>query len=155
MLEVGTQAPLFTLDDQDGETVSLEALRGTPVLLYFYPKDDTPGCTTQACDIRDQWADFIAAGAHVFGLSPDDVASHKMFAKKFDLPHRLLADPEHTAIDAYQVWGLKQMYGKEYYAVLRTTYLIDASGVIAAVWTDVKPKEHAEDVLEAIAALPA
>ncbi|MEX2533312.1 MAG: thioredoxin-dependent thiol peroxidase [Nitriliruptoraceae bacterium] len=155
MLEVGAKAPVFTLDDQDGETVSLEALRGTPVVLYFYPKDDTPGCTTQACGIRDQWADFRQAGAHVFGLSPDDVASHKAFAQKFDLPHRLLADPDRTVVDAYGVWGLKQMYGKEYYAVLRTTYLIDAEGTIANVWTDVKPKEHADDVLEAIKALEA
>lgn len=155
MLEVGTKAPLFTLDDQDGVTVSLEALRGTPVVLYFYPKDDTPGCTTQACGIRDQWADFIEAGAHVFGLSPDDVASHRKFADKFELPHRLLADPEHQAIDPYGVWGLKKMYGKEYFAVLRTTYLIDREGVIANVWTDVKPAEHANDVLAAIKALDA
>ena len=155
MLEVGDKAPLFTLDDQDGVTVSLEALRGTPVVLYFYPKDDTPGCTTQACGIRDQWADFIDAGAHVFGLSPDDVASHKKFADKFELPHRLLADPEHQAIDPYGVWGLKKMYGKEYYAVLRTTYLIDRDGTIANVWTDVKPAEHADDVLAAIKALDA
>ena len=155
MLEVGDKAPLFTLDDQDGVTVSLEALRGTPVVLYFYPKDDTPGCTTQACGIRDQWADFIDAGAHVFGLSPDDVASHKKFADKFELPHRLLADPEHQAIDPYGVWGLKKMYGKEYYAVLRTTYLIDRDGTVANVWTDVKPAEHADDVLAAIKALDA
>lgn len=155
MLEVGAQAPLFTLDDQDGVTVSLESLRGTPVVLYFYPKDDTPGCTTQACGIRDQWADFVDAGAHVFGLSPDDVASHRNFADKFELPHRLLADPNHDAIDSYQVWGLKKMYGKEYYGVLRTTYLIDANGIIAAVWTDVKPAEHANDVLNAIKALAA
>lgn len=155
MLEVGTKAPLFTLDDQDGVTVSLEALRGTPVVLYFYPKDDTPGCTTQACGIRDQWADFIEAGAHVFGLSPDDVASHRKFADKFELPHRLLADPEHQAIDPYGVWGLKKMYGKEYFAVLRTTFLIDREGVIANVWTDVKPAEHANDVLAAIKALDA
>lgn len=155
MLEVGTKAPLFTLDDQDGVTVSLEVLRGTPVVLYFYPKDDTPGCTTQACGIRDQWADFIEAGAHVFGLSPDDVASHRKFADKFELPHRLLADPEHQAIDPYGVWGLKKMYGKEYFAVLRTTFLIDREGVIANVWTDVKPAEHANDVLAAIKALDA
>jgi peroxiredoxin Q/BCP len=155
MLEVGVKAPAFTLDDQDGVSVSLEALRGTPVVLYFYPKDDTPGCTTQACGIRDQWADFEEAGAHVFGVSPDDVDSHKKFADKFDLPHRLLADPDRVVIDAYGVWGLKQMYGKEYYAALRITYLIDANGVIAAVWTDVKPAEHADDVLAAIKALAA
>lgn len=155
MLEVGAKAPMFILDDQDGVSVSLEALRGTPVVLYFYPKDDTPGCTTQACGIRDQWADFKEAGAHVFGLSPDDVASHKDFAQKFALPHRLLADPKRTAVDAYGVWGLKQMYGKEYYAVLRTTFLIDAHGMIANIWTDVKPADHASDVLEAIKALDA
>lgn len=155
MLEVGAKAPEFTLDDQDGETVSLAALRGTPVVLYFYPKDDTPGCTTQACGIRDQWADFSEAGAHVFGVSPDDVDSHKKFQQKFDLPHRLLADPDRVTIDSYEVWGLKKMYGKEYYGVLRTTYLIDADGIIANVWTDVKPKEHADDVLAAINALAA
>jgi thioredoxin-dependent peroxiredoxin len=153
MIEVGQPAPTFTLPDQDGEPISLEALRGDPVVLYFYPKDDTPGCTTQACDIRDQWSEFEEAGATVLGVSPDDVASHARFADKYDLPHRLLADPEREAIDAYGAWGLKKMYGKEFEGVMRSTVLIAPDGNIAAVWPKVKPKEHADQVLRAIAEL--
>jgi thioredoxin-dependent peroxiredoxin len=153
MIEVGQPAPTFTLPDQGGETISLEDLRGRPVVLYFYPKDDTPGCTTQACGIRDQWAEFEEAGATVLGVSPDDVASHAKFADKYDLPHRLLADPDRQAIDAYDAWGVKKMYGKEFEGVLRSTVLIDGDGNIAAVWPKVKPKEHTDQVLAAIAEL--
>jgi thioredoxin-dependent peroxiredoxin len=150
VLEVGQPAPTFTLPDQDGNELALEDLRGKPVVVYFYPKDDTPGCTTQACAIRDQWAEFEAAGAVVVGISPDDVDSHARFAAKHDLPHRLLADPERTAIDAYGAWGTKKMYGKEYEGVIRSTVLVGPDGEVAAVWPKVAPKQHADQVLEAI-----
>jgi thioredoxin-dependent peroxiredoxin len=150
MLEVGRPAPTFTLPDQHGEEVSLEGLRGTPVVVYFYPKDDTPGCTTQACAIRDQWAEFEEAGAVVLGVSPDDVDSHARFAEKYDLPHRLLADPDKAVIQTYGAWGLKKMYGKEYEGVIRSTVLVGPEGEVAAVWPKVQPKQHADAVLEAI-----
>lgn len=153
MIDVGTPAPTFTLPDQDGHEVALEDLKGRPVVLYFYPKDDTPGCTTQACGIRDEWAEFEAAGAAVFGISPDDVDSHARFAAKYDLPHRLLADPERQVIDTYGAWGTKQRYGKEYEGVIRSTVLVDRDGSVAAVWPRVTPKEHADQVLAAIADL--
>ena len=111
MLEVDQSAPDFTLPDQEGQQVTLSELKGKPVVVYFYPKDDTPGCTTQACAIRDQWSEFEEAGAVVLGISPDDVDSHKKFAGKYDLPHRLLADPDHEAIGPYGAWGTKKMYG--------------------------------------------
>ncbi|MFU8841749.1 MAG: thioredoxin-dependent thiol peroxidase [Nitriliruptoraceae bacterium] len=153
MLEVGDLAPDFTLPDQDGTEVTLSALAGAPVLVYFYPKDDTSGCTTQACGIRDQWREFEEAGAVVLGVSPDPVDSHARFAEKHDLPHRLLADPDRTAIDAYGAWGRKSMYGREYEGVLRSSVLVDADGRIAAIWPKVQPKKHADQVLEAIRAL--
>jgi thioredoxin-dependent peroxiredoxin len=153
VIEAGQPAPTFSLQDQDGTTVALEELKGTPVVVYFYPKDDTRGCTIQACGIRDQWADFEEAGAAVFGISPDDVDSHARFADKYDLPHRLLADPERQVIDAYGAWGLKQRDGKEFQGVIRSTVLIDRDGNVAVVWPLVDPKEHAEQVLAAIADL--
>jgi thioredoxin-dependent peroxiredoxin len=154
MLEVGQPAPDFTLLDQDGEKVSLADLRGRPVVVYFYPKDDTPGCTTQACAIRDQWTEFEQAGAVVLGISPDDVDSHARFADKYDLPHRLLADPERDVIQQYGTWGVKKMYGKEYEGVIRSTVLIGPEGEVAAVWPKVQPKKHADAVLQAIRDLP-
>ena len=150
MLEVGSPAPGFTLSDQDGEAVTLAGLAGRPVVVYFYPKDDTPGCTTQACGIRDQWSEFEEEGAVVLGISPDDVDSHARFAAKHDLPHRLLADPDRTAIDAYGTWGVKKMYGKEYEGVIRSTVLVAPDGTVAAVWPKVQPKQHADEVLAAI-----
>jgi thioredoxin-dependent peroxiredoxin len=153
VIEVGTPAPQFSLQDQDGETVTLADLQGSPVVLYFYPKDDTPGCTTQACAIRDQWAEFEEAGAVVLGVSPDDVDSHARFAAKHDLPHRLLADPERTVIDTYGAWGKKSMYGKEYEGVIRSTVLVDPAGEVAAVWPKIQPKQHADKVLAAIRGL--
>jgi thioredoxin-dependent peroxiredoxin len=155
MLEVGQPAPAFTLPDQDGEPVSLEGLQGQPVVVYFYPKDDTPGCTTQACAIRDQWAEFEGAGAVVLGISPDDVDSHARFAGKYDLPHRLLADPDRDVIQAYDAWGVKKMYGKEYEGVIRSTVLVGLDGEVAAVWPKVQPKKHADAVLQAIRDLDA
>ncbi len=153
MIDTGQPAPTFTLPDQEGTEVSLADLRGSPVVIYFYPKDDTPGCTTQACDIRDQWSEFEEAGAIVLGISPDDQASHARFAAKYDLPHRLLADPDRKAIDAYDAWGVKKMYGKEFEGVIRSTVLVDREGTVAQVWPKVKPKEHADQVLAAIADL--
>ena len=151
MLEPGQPAPLFTLPDQDGQPVSLEDLQGQPVVIYFYPKDDTPGCTTQACAIRDQWSQFQAAGAVVLGISPDSSDDHARFAAKYDLPHRLLADPQRQAIDAYGVWGVKRMYGREFEGVTRSTVLVAPDGTIAAVWPKVSPSTHADEVLAAIA----
>ncbi len=153
MLEVGQRAPQFTLQDQDGTEVSLQDLAGSPVVVYFYPKDDTPGCTTQACGIRDQWSEFEEAGAVVLGISPDDVDSHGRFAAKNDLPHRLLADPERTVIEEYGAWGTKSMYGKEYQGVIRSTVLVGPDGKVAEVWPKIQPKKHADAVLGAIRAL--
>ena len=153
MIDVGQPAPTFTLQDQDDRSVALEDLKGTPVVIYFYPKDDTPGCTTQACDIRDHWAEFEDAGVAVLGISPDDVDRHARFADKYDLPHRLLADPQREAIDAYGTWGTKKMYGKEFEGVIRSTVLVGRDGNVAAVWPKVDPKEHADQVLAAIAEL--
>ncbi len=150
MLEIGQPAPPFTLPDQDGTPVRLADLAGQPVVVYFYPRDDTSGCTTQACGIRDQWSQFEAAGAAVLGISPDPVDSHAKFAAKHDLPHRLLADPDRTVIEPYGAWGLKKMYGKEYEGVIRSTVLIAPDGTVAAVWPKVQPKKHADQVLAAI-----
>jgi thioredoxin-dependent peroxiredoxin len=150
VIEAGQPAPTFTLPDQDGRPVSLEDLRGRPVVLYFYPKDDTPGCTTQACGIRDEWAEFEAAGAAVLGVSPDTVESHARFAGKHDLPHTLLADPEREVLAAYGAYGEKVLYGKTTVGVIRCTFLIDAQGTVAKVWKRVQTKSHAEQVLKAL-----
>ncbi|MGM0617188.1 MAG: thioredoxin-dependent thiol peroxidase [Actinomycetota bacterium] len=153
MLEIGDQAPDFTLLDQEGEEVALSMLTGAPVLVYFYPKDDTSGCTTQACGIRDQWSEFEAAGAVVLGISPDPVDSHRAFAAKHELPHRLLADTEKEVIKRYGAWGTKSMYGREYEGVIRSSVLIDTDGTVAAVWPKIQPKKHADAVLRAIGEL--
>jgi thioredoxin-dependent peroxiredoxin len=153
VLQIGQPAPGFTLPDQTGTEVSLDELRGDPVVVYFYPRDDTPGCTTQACAIRDQWAEFEAAGAVVLGISPDDVASHARFVDKHDLPHRLLADPDRQVIEAYGAWGERSMYGKRYMGVIRSTVLVAPDGTVAAVWPKVQPKKHADAVLRAIGEL--
>lgn len=149
-IQVGEAAPDFALPDADGNTVRLSELRGRPVVVYFYPKDDTPGCTTQACGIRDHWAEFEEEGAAVLGISLDPVESHRRFRDKYDLPHMLLADPDREAIDAYDAWGTKEMYGREYEGVIRSTVLVDPEGDVAAYWPEVRPKEHADEVLEAI-----
>ena len=150
----GEQAPEFTLRgvDADGEEVEvrLADLRGQRVVLYFYPKDDTPGCTTQACAIRDAWPEFGSTDAVVLGVSPDDVASHRKFGAKYDLPFTLLADPDHAVAEAYGVWTEKSMYGRKYMGVERTTFLIGADGSIERVFPRVKPKEHADAVLAAL-----
>lgn len=149
MLEPGQIAPDFTLPDQDGTDVSLEALRGQPVLLYFYPRDETPGCTTQACDIRDRWTEFDAHGIQVLGISPDTVDSHASFQANHDLPHTLLADPDHQVLEPYGAWGEKNMYGKVTVGVIRSSVLIDAEGRILKVWKRASAKKHAEQVLAA------
>jgi peroxiredoxin Q/BCP len=150
MVAEGQPAPDFTLSDQHGQPVTLSKLQGKPVVLYFYPKDDTPGCTKQACAFRDARADYEAAGATVLGVSPDSVASHGKFATKYELPFTLLADTDQNACEAYGVWKEKSMYGKTYMGVERTTFVIDASGRIAKVFPKVKVDGHADAVLEAI-----
>lgn len=152
-VSVGDPAPSFTLPDQDGASWSLEDHRGTPVVLYFYPKADTPGCTAQACDVRDHWADFRDRGIEVVGISPDAVDAQSSFAAKFELPHRLLADPDREAIDAYGVWGEKSMYGKTYQGVLRSSVVVGADGVVAAVFEKIEPKQQSAKALKAVEAL--
>ena len=147
MIEAGTEAPDFTLPDQDGEPVTLSSLRGAPVVLYFYPKADTPGCTTQACGIRDAYGEFEQAGAVVLGVSPDDERSHVKFKEKFDLPFTLLADEEHQVADDYGVWAEKKYMGKTYWGVERSTFVIDEAGNVKRVMRKVKPDTHADDVL--------
>ena len=147
-----TPAPDFTLDSDTGETVTLSSLKGSPVVLYFYPKDDTPGCTAQACGIRDAWGEFEKAGAVVLGVSPDGEASHAKFREKYDLPFTLLADTEHAVAEEYGVWGEKSYAGKTYMGVDRSTFVIGADGKVAKVFRKVKPDEHADQVLEALRA---
>ncbi|HET8635120.1 MAG TPA: thioredoxin-dependent thiol peroxidase [Gemmatimonadales bacterium] len=146
----GTPAPDFTLPSDQGDSVSLTSLRGAPVVLYFYPKDDTSGCTTEACEFRDAWSDVKASGAKLFGVSPDGVKSHQKFRDKFDLPFPLLADEDHAVAEAYGVWGEKSMYGRKYMGILRTTFIIDERGRIARVFEKVKPAGHADEVLSAL-----
>jgi len=152
VVEEGTPAPDFALESDAGETVRLSELRGKPVVLYFYPKDDTPGCTTQACGIRDAYGEFERAGAVVLGVSPDGVARHVKFKDKYDLPFTLLADPDHAVAEQYGVWGEKKYMGREYMGVFRTTFVIGPDGTVRKVMRDVKPATHADDVLEALAA---
>jgi peroxiredoxin Q/BCP len=155
MLEAGAAAPDFTLPDQDGNEVSLADLRGETVVLYFYPRADTPGCTTQACGVRDRGADYEAAGVRVFGVSPDEVKAVKKFADKFDLDFTLLADSDHAVADQYGAWVEKSMYGKKYMGVQRATFIIDADGKIAHVLPKVQPKKHDDLVLKALGELAA
>lgn len=150
MVEEGKPAPAFTLPSDGGNTVSLESLRGKPVVLYFYPKDDTPGCTTQACGIRDAWGEFEKAGAVVLGVSPDSATSHVKFRDKYELPFTLLADEDHAIAEAYGVWVEKNMAGKTFMGVERSTFVIDADGNVAKVMRRVKPDTHADDVLAAL-----
>lgn len=147
----GWPAPNFTLRADDGHDVTLSDLRGSPIVLYFYPKDDTPGCTTQACGIRDAWGDFERAGAVVLGVSPDDERSHVRFKEKYGLPFTLLADTDHATAEAYGVWVEKTSFGKTSLGVERSTFVIDAEGTVAKVMRKVKPDTHADDVLAALA----
>lgn len=147
MIDAGQPAPDFTLQDQDGNPVTLSKLRGTPVVLYFYPKDDTPGCTKEACAFRDARADYETAGARVLGVSPDTVASHDKFRRKYELPFTLLADPEKTVCEQYGVWQEKNMYGKKSMGVVRTTFVIDRQGIVRKVFPRVKVDGHSDAVL--------
>jgi len=152
MLEAGAKAPRFTLPSDEGRTVSLDELKGKKVVLYFYPKDDTSGCTAQACEFRDNWKSVQAAGAVVLGVSPDGVTSHGKFKAKYQLPFPLLADEDHAVAEAYGAWGEKSMYGRKYRGILRTTFVIGADGRIEKVFQKVKPKGHAAEVLAALGA---
>jgi peroxiredoxin Q/BCP len=153
MIEEGQPAPDFELQSDEGETVRLSALRGKPVVIYFYPKDDTPGCTTQASGIRDAYAEFERAGAVVLGISPDDERSHRRFKDKYELPFTLLADPDHAVAEQYGVWGEKRYRGRTYLGVHRSTFVVDADGAVRRVMHDVKPATHAGDVLEVLLTL--
>lgn len=151
--EVGNKAPAFSALDSHGKKVKLGDFKGKPVVLYFYPKDDTPGCTVEAVAFQKHLEAFEKAGAAVVGVSPDDAASHCKFADKYNLGFTLLCDTEHEVAQAYGVWVEKSMYGKKYWGVQRATFLIDGSGKVARVWPKVKPEGHAEEVLEALKAL--
>ena len=147
MIEAGETAPDFELETDGGERVRLSGLRGKPVVLYFYPRDNTPGCTTEACGIRDAWSEFERSGAVVLGVSPDSVASHERFKSKYRLPFTLLADPGHEVAELYGVWQPKRMAGKSFFGIVRSTFLIDAEGKVAKVWPKVDPARHADWVL--------
>ena len=150
MVEPGVEAPDFTLLSDVAGSVTLSALRGRKIVLYFYPKDDTPGCTTQACDLRDTLPRFEGAGSVVLGVSPDSVESHHKFRTKFDLSFPLLADEHHAVAESYGVWREKSLYGRKYMGIERSTFLIDEEGVVTHVWRKVNPKGHSELVAQAL-----
>jgi peroxiredoxin Q/BCP len=150
MVEEGKPAPDFELTSDEGKTVRLSSLRGRPLVLYFYPKDDTPGCTKQACGIRDAYDAFRERGALVLGVSPDDEASHAKFKSKYALPFTLLADPEHKTAEDYGVWVEKSMYGKKRMGIERSTFVIDEKGNVSKVMRRVNPERHSDQVLEAL-----
>jgi thioredoxin-dependent peroxiredoxin len=150
LLREGEPAPDFTLTSDEGEPVTLSSLRGSRIVLYFYPKDDTPGCTTEACEFRDEYSRFRQRGAVVLGVSPDDEASHVRFKEKYSLPFTLLADPDHKAAEEYGVWVEKNTYGKKRMGIKRSTFVIDANGNVARAMYGVKPEGHADEVLEAL-----
>ena len=149
-ISAGNLAPDFTLTDDSGVTRKLSDYRGQPVVLYFYPKDDTPGCTTEACSFRDDYSQYTQAGAVILGVSPDSPKKHAQFKEKYHLPFTLLADEAHKICDLYGVWGRKKMMGREYDGVFRTTFLIDRQGKLVKVFEGVKPAEHSKEVLEAL-----
>jgi peroxiredoxin Q/BCP len=155
VLEAGANAPDFTLPDQEGNEISLGDLRGETVVLYFYPRADTPGCTTQACSVRDRSGEYKKAGARVIGISPDAVEAVDKFARKFDLDFTLLADADHAVAEKYGTWIEKSMYGKKYMGVQRATFIIDPKGKIAKVFPKVSPKTHDDVVLKALGELAA
>ncbi len=147
MITIGTRAPDFSLEDDGGNRVSLSDFAGKTVVLYFYPKDDTPGCTTEACAFRDAYDEILSLGAVVIGVSPDPVARHARFRERHGLPFRLLADPEREAIGAYGAWGEKKMYGKAYEGVIRSTYVIGPDGLVVGAFPKVSPKDHAAQII--------
>jgi peroxiredoxin Q/BCP len=148
-LKEGDKAPAISGKDQNGNKVSLADYKGKKIALYFYPQDNTPTCTDQACNLRDNYSLLKKEGFVVLGVSPDDEKSHKKFETKFELPFTLIADPEHKVIDKYGVWGEKQMYGRKYMGLLRTTFLIDEKGVIRKIFLKPKSKQHAEEIVKA------
>ncbi|HXA43773.1 MAG TPA: thioredoxin-dependent thiol peroxidase [Candidatus Solibacter sp.] len=150
MLQAGDEAPDFTLETGDGQTVHLGDLRGKPVILYFYPKDDTPGCTVEACSFRDMTPEFEKRGALVYGVSADSAKSHVKFTQKYGLNFPLLADTDHSVSEAYGSWGTKKFMGREYQGIFRNTFLIGPDGRVARVWEKVHPAGHAEEVLSAL-----
>jgi thioredoxin-dependent peroxiredoxin len=153
MIEEGKKAPAFSLNDEAGKRVKLADFAGKYVVLYFYPKDDTPGCTKEACSFRDEHSKLEKAGAVVLGVSPDDEKRHVKFIEKYQLPFTLLADPEHAVAEKYGAWGEKNNYGKKYMGIVRSTFLIGPDGKVAKVWPKVKPEGHAEEVLDVLRAL--
>jgi len=154
MLKVGDRAPDFSLPDQTGKTVSLEELKGKQVVVYFYPKDDTPGCTVEACSFRDEYAALKKKDAIVLGVSPQGSESHRRFADKYSLPFPLLADTDHALAEAFGAWGEKQNYGRTYMGILRSTFIIGPDGRLSHVWPKVKTKGHGEEVLAALSGQP-
>lgn len=153
MLEAGEKAPAFTLLDQNGSPVSLKDFTGRTLVLYFYPKADTPGCTTQACGIRDRQSEYDAAGAVVIGVSPDEPTKLAKFRDKYNLPFTLIGDPDHSVAEKYGVWAEKSMYGRKYMGVLRATFIIDGKGKVVHVIPKVSPKSHDDEVLKALVTL--
>ena len=153
MTLAGALAPDFSVATDDGSTVSLASLRGRPVVLYFYPKDDTSGCTTEACELRDAFPRFTGTNTVILGVSPDSVKSHQKFKQKYELPFTLLADTDHAIAESYGVWKQKSMYGRKYWGVERTTFVIDAEGRVAHVFEKVKPAGHAAEVAGVVASL--
>ena len=152
MIEEGKPAPDFQLQSDTGDTVKLSDFRGRPVVLYFYPKDDTPGCTTEACEFRDAYDVYRERGAEILGVSPDDVASHEKFKSKYELPFTLLADPDHEVAERYGVWGERAFAGKTYMGIKRSTFVIGPDGTVAKAMLGIKPAGHATEVLEALPA---
>ncbi len=146
MLKIGSKAPAFSLSDQEGTIHKLSDYKGKKVLLYFYPKDDTPGCTTEACNFRDGYKEFAKLGLVILGVSADSVKSHKKFAEKFKLPFPLLSDEDRKVCEAYGVWQKKKLYGREYMGIVRNSFLIDEQGKLAKIYESVKPAVHAEEV---------
>jgi peroxiredoxin Q/BCP len=155
MLTEGMTAPDFTLATDGGGEATLSDYRGKKVVLYFYPKDNTSGCTTEACNFRDDYSELLQAGAVVLGVSPDNVASHDKFKLKLSLPFALLSDPDHKVAEMYGAWGEKKMYGKTYMGIIRSTFIIDEEGAIAKVFPKVSPKNHSQEVLAALGSLAA
>ncbi len=149
-LEKGDIAPDFKGDDQDGKSIRLSDFKGSKIILYFYPKDNTPGCTAEACDLRDNYKMWLTKGYKILGISPDNQQSHQKFIAKYNLPFPLIADEDKTIIKAYGAWGLKKLYGREYEGLLRTTFVIDEKGIIEEIFAKVKTKDHTNQILETI-----
>jgi peroxiredoxin Q/BCP len=150
MLKEGDKAPAFSLKDHEGKTVSLSEFKGKPTVVYFYPKDNTPGCTKEACGFRDVYDQILEKGAVVIGISPDSETSHQKFRERQGLPFYLLADPDHKTAEAYGVWGEKTLYGRKYFGILRTSFIVDKEGRIAKIFPKVKPENHGQEVLAAL-----